>query len=110
MCALLRMGWSLPWYSLPPESSFCFVVVITKRGFQNRAGWHSRTSGSIDIREKWTNITSGTSFLIVSYVTRLHVGLVGFVSLETAAWVQLNRSNQEDSKTGRVDIPGHPVL
>jgi hypothetical protein len=76
-----RMDWCLPWYSLPPESSFCFVVVITKRGFQNLAGWHSRTSGSIDIREKRT-YTSGISFLIVNYVTKLHVG---FVSLGTAA-------------------------
>jgi hypothetical protein len=65
-----------------------------------RSGWHSRKSGYIDIREKWTNSTSGISFLIVSHVTRLHVGLVGFVSLEMAAWVQLDRSNHEDSKTG----------
>jgi hypothetical protein len=51
--------------------------------------------------------------LIVNYVPKLHVvhvGLVGFVSLGTAAWVQLDRSNQEDSKTGRVGIPGRPVL
>jgi hypothetical protein len=44
------------------------------------------------------------------YVPKLHVGLVGFVSLITAAWVQLYRSNQEDSKTGRVGIPRRPVL
>jgi hypothetical protein len=50
------------------------------------------------------------SFLIVNYVPKLHVGLVGFVSLGTAAWVQLDRFNQEDSITGRVGIPGHPVL
>jgi hypothetical protein len=67
-------------------------------------------SGSIDIREKQTNSTSSISFLIVNYVTKLHVGLVGFVSLGTAVWVQLDRSNQEDSKTGWVGIPGHPVL
>jgi hypothetical protein len=42
------------------------------------------------------------SFLIVNYVPKLHVGLVGFVSLGTAAWLQLERSNREDSKTGRV--------
>jgi hypothetical protein len=33
------------------------------------------TSGSIDIREKRTNSTSGISFLIANYVTKLHVGL-----------------------------------
>jgi hypothetical protein len=44
------------------------------------------------------------------HVPKLHVGLVGFVSLGTAAWVQLDRSNREDSKTGRVGIPGRPVL
>jgi hypothetical protein len=48
--------------------------------------------------------------LIVNYVPKLHVGLVGFVSLGTAAWVQLDRSNREDSKTVRVGIPGRPVL
>jgi hypothetical protein len=73
-------------------------------------GWHSRRSGSIDIREKRTNSTSGISFLIVNYITKLHVGLVGFVSLGTAARVQLDRSNQEHSKTWRVGIPGRPVL
>jgi hypothetical protein len=67
-------------------------------------------SGSIDIREMQTNGTSSISFLIVNYVPKLHVGLVGFVSLGTAAWVQLDRSNLEDSKTGRVGIPGCPVL
>jgi hypothetical protein len=36
---------------------------------------------------------SGLSFLIVNYVTKLHVGLVGFVSQGTAAFVQLDRSN-----------------
>jgi hypothetical protein len=72
--------------------------------------WYSRTSGSIDIREKLTNSTSSISFLIVNYVPKLHVGLVGFVSLGTAAWVQLDSCNQEDSKTGRVGIPGRPVL
>jgi hypothetical protein len=45
----------------------------------------------------------------VNYVTKLHVCLVGFVSLGTAALVQLDWSNQEDSKTGRVGIPGRPV-
>jgi hypothetical protein len=70
---------------------------------------NDRTSGFIDIREKWTS-TSGISFLIVNYVTKLHVVLVGFVILGTAARVQLDRSNQEDSKTGRVGIPGRPVL
>jgi hypothetical protein len=35
---------------------------------------------------------------------------VGCVSLGTAAWVQLDRYNLEDSKTGRVGIPGCPVL
>jgi hypothetical protein len=54
--------------------------------------------------------TSVISFLIVNYVTKLHVGLVGFVSLGTAAWVQFDRSNQEDSKTGWVGIPRGPVL
>jgi hypothetical protein len=48
--------------------------------------------------------------LIFNYVTKLHVGLVGIVRLGMAAWVQLDRSNQEDSKSGRVGIPGHPVL
>jgi hypothetical protein len=72
--------------------------------------WHSRTSGSIDIREKRTNCTSSILFLIVNNVPKLHVGLVGFVSLGTAAWVQLDRSKREDSKTGRVGIPGRPVL
>jgi hypothetical protein len=67
-------------------------------------------SGSIEIREKPTNSTSSISFLIVNYVPKLYVGLVGFVSLGTAARVQLDRSNQEDSKTGRVGIPGRPVL
>jgi hypothetical protein len=74
------------------------------------AGWHSRTSGSIDIRKNRTNSTISISFLIVNYVPKLHVGLVGFVSLGTAAWVQLERSNREDSKTGRVGTPGRPVL
>jgi hypothetical protein len=46
----------------------------------------------------------------MDYVAKLYVGLVGFVSLGTAAWVQLDRYNQEDSKTGWVGIPGHPVL
>jgi hypothetical protein len=54
-----------------------------RKGFQNRAGWHSRKSGSIDIREKRTNSTSSISF----YVPKLHVGLVGVVSLGMAAWV-----------------------
>jgi hypothetical protein len=48
--------------------------------------------------------------LIVNYVPKLHVGhvgLVGFVSLGTAAWVQLDRSNQEDSKTGRPTVVYH---
>jgi hypothetical protein len=48
--------------------------------------------------------------LIVNYAPNLHVGLVGFVSLGTAAQVQLDRSNLEDSKTGRVGIPGRPVI
>jgi hypothetical protein len=64
-------------------------------------------SGSIDIR---TKSTSSISFLIVNYVPKLHVGLVGFVSLGTATWVQFYSSNREDSKTGQVGIPGHPVL
>jgi hypothetical protein len=46
----------------------------------------------------------------MNYVPKLYVGLVGFVSLGTAAWVQLDRYNREDSKTGRVGIPGRPVL
>jgi hypothetical protein len=58
---------------------------VGPRGFQNRAGWHSRTSGSIDIRKNRTNSTSSISLLIVNYVPKLHVGLVGFVSLGTAA-------------------------
>jgi hypothetical protein len=66
-------------------------------------------SGSIDIRAKRTNSTNST-FLIVNYVPKLHVGLVGFVRLGTAACVQLDRYNMEDSKTGRVGIPGCPVL
>jgi hypothetical protein len=73
-------------------------------------GWHSWTSGSIDIRKKRTNSTCSISFLIVNYVPKLYVGLVGFVSLGMAARVQLDRYNQEDSKTGRVGIPGRPVL
>jgi hypothetical protein len=44
------------------------------------------------------------------YVPKLHVDLEGFVSLGTAAQVQLDSSNLEDSKTGRIGIPGHPVL
>jgi hypothetical protein len=56
-------------------------------------GGHSRTSGFVDIREKQTNSTSSISFMIVNYVPKLHVGLVGFVSLEMAAQVQLDRSN-----------------
>jgi hypothetical protein len=67
-------------------------------------------SGSIDIQEKRTNSSSSIPFLIVNYVAKLHVGLLGFVSLGTAAWVQLDRYNQEDSKTGRVGIPGRLVL
>jgi hypothetical protein len=86
------------------------VGYVLPRGFQNRAGWHSRISGSIDIRKKRTNSTSSISFLIVNYVPKLHVGLVGFVSLGTAALVQLDRSNREDSKTVWVGIPGCPVL
>jgi hypothetical protein len=62
------------------------------------------------ILENRTNSTCSISFLIVNYVPKLHVGLVGFVSLGTAAWVQLDRSNQEDAKTGRVAISGCPVL
>jgi hypothetical protein len=31
------------------------VGYVLPRGFQNRAGWHSRISGSIDIRKKRTN-------------------------------------------------------
>jgi hypothetical protein len=69
-----------------------------------------RTSGFLDIREKRTNSTSSISFLIVNYVPKIHVGLIGFVSLGMAAWVQLDRYNREDSKTGRVGIPGRPVL
>jgi hypothetical protein len=86
------------------------VGKVQPRGFQNRAGWYSRTSGSIDIRGKRTNSASSISFLIVNYVPKLHVGLVGFVSLGTAAWVQLDRSNREDSKTVWVGIPGRLVL
>jgi hypothetical protein len=40
----------------------------------------------------------------------LHVGLVGFVSLGTDAWVQLDSSNRGDSKTVRFGIPGRPIL
>jgi hypothetical protein len=59
---------------------------------------------------KRTNSTSSISFFIVNYVPNLHVGFVGFVSLGTAAQVQLDRSNLEDSKTGRVGIPRRPDL
>jgi hypothetical protein len=45
----------------------------------------------------------------VNYVTKLHVCLVGFVSLGTAVREQLDWFNQEDSKTGRVGIPGRLV-
>jgi hypothetical protein len=62
------------------------VGYVLPRGFQNWAG-------SKDIRKKRTNSTSSISFLIVNYVPKLHVGLVGFVSLGTAALVQLDRSN-----------------
>jgi hypothetical protein len=70
-------------------------------------GWYSRTSGSLDIREKRTNSTNSISFLIANYVPKLHVDLVG---LGAAAWVQLDRYNREDSKTGQVGILGRPVL
>jgi hypothetical protein len=70
-------------------------------------GWYSRTSGSLDIREKRTNSTSSILFLIANYVPKLHVYLAG---LGAAAWVQLDRYNQEDSKTGQVGILGRPVL
>jgi hypothetical protein len=66
--------------------------------------------GSTNIREKRTNSTSSISFLIVNYVPKLHVDLVGFFSLGTAVRVQFDRSNREESKTGRVVIPGCPVL
>jgi hypothetical protein len=79
-------------------------------GREGRGGWHSQTPGSINIREKRTNSTSSISFLIVNYAPNLHVGLVGFVGLGTAAQVQLDRSNLEDSKTGQVGIPRCPVL
>jgi hypothetical protein len=64
----------------------CKTLTMTPSG-------HSRTSGFVDIREKQTNSTSSISLMLVNYVPKLHVGLVGFVSLEMAARVQLDRSN-----------------
>jgi hypothetical protein len=49
-----------------------------------------------------TNSTSSISFLIVNYVPKIYVGLVGFVSLGTAARAQLDRFNQRQET---LDLP-----
>jgi hypothetical protein len=70
-------------------------------------GWYSRTSGSIDIRKKRTNSTSSISFLIVNYVPKLHVGLVGFVTwerLHECSWIGLTERIPKPSGLAFPDI------
>jgi hypothetical protein len=89
-----------PWWLLGLETCVWITKILYGMRINKQTG----------IRKKRTNSTCSISFLIVNYVPKLCVGLVGFVSLGMAARVQLDRYNREDSKTGRVGIPGRLVL
>jgi hypothetical protein len=53
------------------------------------------------LHKSWCNLQKN-DHMIATLVPKLHVDRVG---LGAAAWVQLDRSNREDSKTGQVGIP-----